>query len=151
MMEFLAPLAPSLPLLFLISFLAATVLPLGSEWLLVLMIAQGFPPTETVIAASFGNYIGSCTTFIIGKYGSTFISKKFLRISSGQLTRSQKMYQKYGAWSLLLSWLPIIGDPLCLVAGIFKVHWLRFSMLVFIGKFCRYATVAYLAHKAISA
>jgi len=151
-MEFLTPLTqtPSLPLLFVVSFLAATVLPLGSEWLLVLMIAQGFSITETVIAASVGNYVGSCTTFVIGLYGSTFIINKVLRIDSTQLERAKRIYEKYGTWSLLMSWFPIIGDPICLVAGIFKVGWLRYSVLVFIGKFIRYATVAYLAHKTIA-
>ncbi|MFT5699420.1 MAG: membrane protein YqaA with SNARE-associated domain [Desulforhopalus sp.] len=150
-MEFFSSLAnaPSLPLLFVISFLAATVVPLGSEWLLVLMIVQGFSVGETVIAASLGNYLGSCTTYMIGQYGSTFIISKLLRIDTAQLIRAKKLYAKYGKWSLLVSWLPIIGDPICLVAGIFKVNWLRFSTLVFIGKFCRYATVAYFAHKAI--
>lgn len=151
-MEFSAALtqAPSLPLLFTISFLAATVLPLGSEWLLILMITKGFPCGETVITASFGNYLGSCTTFILGRYGATFIVEKVLRIDGAQLNRAERLYTKYGTWSLLLSWLPIIGDPLCLVAGIFKVDWFRFSALVFIGKFCRYATVAYLAHTAFN-
>lgn len=150
-MEFLTNLAqtPNLPLLFVVSFLAATILPLGSEWLLVLMIAQGFSVNETVIAATIGNYAGSCTTFIIGLYGSTFIINKILRIDPKQLTRAKRIYAKYGTWSLLVSWLPIIGDPICLVAGIFKVGWFRYSLLVFIGKFVRYATVAYLAHRTI--
>jgi len=150
-MEFLTPLTqtPSLPLLFVVSFLAATVLPLGSEWLLVLMIAQGFSITETVLTATVGNYVGSCTTFVIGQYGSTFIISKVLRIDSAQLERAKRIYEKYGTWSLLMSWFPIIGDPICLVAGIFKVGWFRYSVLVFIGKFVRYATVAYLAHKTI--
>ena len=142
--------APSLPLLFTISFLAATVLPLGSEWLLILMITGGFSLTETVITASIGNYLGSCTTFLLGRYGAAFIVKKILRINEVQLIRAKKTYAKYGTWSLLLSWLPIVGDPLCLVAGIFKVGCLRFSLLVFIGKFCRYATVAYLTHSAFN-
>lgn len=151
-MEFITHLiqTPSLPLLFIVSFLAATVLPLGSEWLLVLMITQGFSLTETVMAATIGNYTGSCTTFIIGRYGSHFIVQKVLRISSKELTHAKKIYTKYGTWSLLVSWLPLIGDPLCLVAGIFKVGWFRYSVLVFIGKFVRYATVAFLTHKTIT-
>lgn len=150
-MEFIASLAqtPNPPLLFALSFLAATVFPIGSEWLLVLMITQGFSLTETVITASLGNYLGSCTTFIIGRYGSSFIIEKILRIDPSQLVRAEKMYVKYGTWSLLMSWLPIVGDPICLVAGIFKLSWFRYSMLVFIGKFSRYATVAYLTHKTL--
>jgi membrane protein YqaA with SNARE-associated domain len=150
-MELLSSLAqtPSLPLLFTVSFLAATVLPLGSEWLLVLMISQGFSSSEAVIAASIGNYLGSCTTYMIGLYGSGYIIQKILRIDATQLGRAEKLYEKYGSWSLVLSWFPVVGDPLCLVAGVFKVHWLRFSLLVFLGKFSRYASVAYLANTAL--
>ena len=150
-MELLSYIAgtPSLPLLFIVSFLAATVLPLGSEWLLIVMVSQGFALEETVIIATIGNYLGSCTTYAIGQYGSEYIIKKLLRIGTAQQKQAQNFYEKYGSWSLFLSWLPVIGDPICLIAGIFKVHWLRFSILVFLGKFSRYATVAYLSHKAL--
>lgn len=136
--------APSLPLLFLVSFLAATVLPLGSEWLLVIMVLENFPLPQTVLTATFGNYLGACTTFILGWYGSQFITRSILRMGENQVKRAEQFYRKYGIWSLLLSWAPIIGDPLCLVAGALKTGWLRFSILVFLGKFTRYATVAYL-------
>ncbi len=136
--------SPSQPLLFLISFLAATVLPLGSEWLLVLMITRNFPVVETVMTATAGNYLGACTTFFLGRYGSTFITGKILRMNDEQIGRAKRFFYKYGVWSLLLSWMPIIGDPLCLAAGTLKTGLLQFSTLVFLGKFARYATVAYL-------
>jgi membrane protein YqaA with SNARE-associated domain len=141
--------APSLPLLFLLSFLAATILPLGSEWLLAVMISQGFPVESVVITAAFGNYLGGCTTYLIGILGSDFLIGKLLRIDQKQLDKSKILYAKFGSWSLLFSWLPIIGDPLCLLAGIFKVHFLRFSLLVFLGKFMRYATLALLVTKGM--
>lgn len=137
--------SPSYPLLFLLSFLAATVLPLGSEWLLIVMILKGFSPEQTVLTASFGNYLGACSTLLIGIRGSDFCVSKVLRIDENQLIRAKKLYEKYGTWSLLLSWLPVVGDPLCLVAGIFKVNFIRFSLLVYVGKFMRYATLAFLA------
>ncbi|WP_458775313.1 YqaA family protein [Desulforhopalus sp. 52FAK] len=150
-MELLSSIAgtPSQPLLFIVSFLAATILPLGSEWLLIVMISQGFALGETIIIATIGNYLGSCTTYAIGQYGSEYIINKLLRISVTQQNQAKKLYEKYGSWSLFLAWLPVVGDPICLIAGIFKVHWLRFSILVFLGKFSRYATVAYLSHKAL--
>lgn len=141
---------PSYPALFLLSFLAATVIPLGSEWLLIVMVMKGFSPEYCILAASTGNYLGACTTFLIGIWGADFCIKKLLRIDETQLQKAVKLYQKYGTWSLLLSWLPIIGDPLCLVAGIFKVHFIRFSILVYIGKFCRYATLALLTLQTTS-
>ena len=134
---------PSLPALFLLSFLASTILPIGSEWLLIVMIVQGFPRDQLVLTASLGNFLGACTTYLIGLWGSDFIIRTILRIDDRQLSRAGKIYEKYGVWSLLLSWLPVVGDPLCLLAGIFRVGFVRFSLLVFVGKFLRYATLAF--------
>jgi len=140
-------LQPSFPVLFVLSFLAATVIPIGSEWLVVVMIITGFSPTQTVITATVGNYLGGCSTYLIGIYGSDFLKYRLLRIGDTELIRAERIYTKYGSWSLLLSWLPIIGDPLCLLAGIFKIGFIRFSLLVFSGKFCRYATLAMLTRR----
>jgi len=136
---------PSISLLFVLSFLAATLLPVGSEWLLIVMVLQGFNLQDVVVSATLGNFLGACTTYLIGIWGSTFFIQHILRIDDGQLVRTKKFYQKYGSWSLLLSWLPVIGDPLCLVAGVFRIRFIRFSGLVFVGKFFRYAILALLA------
>ena len=136
--------SPSLPALFLLSFLASTLLPVGSEWLLVVMIIQDFSPHHVVLTATLGNFLGACTTCLIGIWGSDFFIRAILRIDDRQLARARAMYEKYGAWSLLLSWLPVVGDPLCLLAGIFRVGFGRFALLVFVGKFSRYATLAFL-------
>jgi len=137
--------SPGLPALFLLSFLAATILPIGSEWLLVILVLQGISPTNVIITASIGNFLGACTTYLIGMWGSDFFIRTILRISDRQLARAKTVYEKYGVWSLLLSWVPVVGDPLCLLAGLFRVGFGRFSLLVFIGKFSRYATLAFLA------
>jgi membrane protein YqaA with SNARE-associated domain len=63
------------------------------------------------------------------------------------MVRAGKMYDKYGTWSLLLSWLPVIGEPLCLIAGIFRTGFIRFSLLVFVGKFFRYAILVIVVHQ----
>lgn len=139
--------SPGLPSLFLLSFLAATILPIGSEWLLVLLIIRGVSPTNVVITASLGNFLGACSTYLIGIFGSDFFIRSVLQIKEDQLTRAKKVYAKYGTWSLLFSWLPVIGDPLCLLAGLFKVGPGKFSLLVFVGKFSRYATLAFLVLK----
>jgi membrane protein YqaA with SNARE-associated domain len=145
-MEFLQTLtgSPSLPTLFFLSFLASTILPIGSEWLLIVMIVQGFPFHQVVMTASVGNFLGACTTYLIGIRGSDFLIRTVLRIDDKQMTRAREIYGKYGTWSLLLSWLPVVGDPLCLLAGIFRTGFGRFALLVFVGKFSRYATLAFL-------
>lgn len=131
--------------LFLLSFLASTLVPLGSEWLLVAMILQKHDPAATVAVASIGNYLGACTTYWIGIFGGTFLIGKILRIDTAQQERAEKLYARYGTWSLFLSWLPLVGDALCLVGGLLKVGFVRFSILVFTGKLARYSLVAWLA------
>lgn len=144
-MEILQPLfdTPNQLLLFVLSFLAATLLPIGSEWLLIVMILQGFNPEQTILTATLGNYLGACTNYCIGMWGSEFFTRKILRIDIKEEDRAKRIYEKYGSWSLLFAWLPVVGDPLCVFAGAFKVHFFKFSLLVFIGKFLRYAILAF--------
>ena len=130
--------------LFALSFLASTLLPVGSEWLLVLMLLQGNDPLVTVAVATIGNYLGGCTTWAVGVWGGPFLVRRVLRIDSAAAATAERFYRRYGVWSLLLSWLPVIGDPLCLAGGILKIDFLRFSLLVFTGKLVRYAGVAWL-------
>jgi len=130
--------------LFALSFLASTLLPVGSEWLLVLMILKGNDLFTTVAVAAVGNYLGACTTWAIGIWGGPLLVRRILRIDPATEEAAVRFYRRYGVWSLLLSWLPIIGDPLCLAGGILKVDFTRFSLLVFTGKLVRYAVVAWL-------
>ncbi len=133
-----------LPALFLLSLIAATLLPLGSEWLLVALILQGLPPIQVVAVATAGNVLGALITYGIGIWGSEFFMKKLLRVSQKQTARAMELYQRYGPLSLLFAWLPIIGDPLCLAAGILRLQPLIFLCFVFIGKLGRYAFIAIL-------
>ena len=130
--------------LFVLSFLASTLLPIGSEWLLVLMLLKGNDPFSTVSVATVGNYLGSCTTWAIGIWGGPLLVRRILRIDPATEEAAVRFYRRYGVWSLLLSWMPIIGDPICLVGGILKVDFTRFSLLVFTGKLVRYAVVSWL-------
>jgi len=138
-----------LPALFLLSFLASTVLPLGSEWLVVTLIVKDFPPEYVVAVATLGNYLGACTTYFIGLWGTVFIVEKLLHIDECAMARARILYQRYGSWSLLFSWLPVIGDPLCLVGGVLRIEFIRFSLLVFTGKLARYSVVAALTASAM--
>ena len=130
--------------LFVLSFLASTLLPVGSEWLLVLMLIKGNDPFAAVSIATVGNYLGSCTTWAIGIWGGPLLVRRILRIDPATEEAAVRFYRRYGVWSLLLSWMPIIGDPLCLAGGILKVDFTRFSLLVFTGKLVRYAVVSWL-------
>jgi membrane protein YqaA with SNARE-associated domain len=130
--------------LFLLSFLASTLIPLGSEWLLISLLVQGADPVRAVGIATAGNTLGAFTTYLIGLYGGDYLIRKVLRIDENARQRADRAYRRYGSWSLLLSWLPVIGDPLCLVGGLLKVGFGRFALLVFSGKLARYLTVCWL-------
>lgn len=127
--------------LFLLSFLASTVVPAGSEWLLVALLLKGYSPVNTVILATIGNTLGAYTTYAIGMYGSPFLMNKVLKIDPAAMQRAALRYVRYGSWSLLFSWVPIIGDPLCLVGGVLKTPLGLFLPLVAAGKLIRYAAV----------
>jgi len=130
--------------LFCLSFAASTILPLGSEWLLVLMIADGYPLFSTVLVATTGNFLGACTTYVIGRWGADFVIYKVLGIDDLKAQRAERVYQKWGIWSLLLSWVPLVGDPLCFIAGVFRIHPLPFSILVISGKCLRYLFIGWM-------
>ena len=135
---------PGYASLFFVSFLASTLLPLGSEWLLVMMLAGGYDPISTVATASAGNYLGAVLTYLIGMGGGKWLIEKLLRVSPQQQERARQYYRRFGAYSLLFSWLPIIGDPLCLAGGVLRVNFGLFTLLVASGKLARYAATAWI-------
>ena len=129
--------------LFLAAFLAATLIPAQSESVLTgLILAGGQPVIALVAFASLGNILGSVLNWLIGRGVERFRTKKWFPASEAQLARAQQRYQRFGYWSLLLAWVPIIGDPLTLVAGILREPLWRFLLLVSIGKIGRYVVLA---------
>ena len=139
-----------IPALFILSFAASTLIPLGSEWLLIALIAKGLPVGPLVITATLGNSLGACTTYAVGIWGGTLLIDKVLRIDRKKIEEAIALYAKYGSWSLLFSWLPIIGDPLCLAAGLLRLKFPHFAGLIVLGKAARYAVVAGLTMASLS-
>jgi membrane protein YqaA with SNARE-associated domain len=135
---------PGYASLFFMSLLASTLLPLGSEWLLVMMLAGGYDPLSTVAVATAGNYLGGVVTYLIGIAGGSWLIEKILRVSPQQQERARQYYRRYGSFSLLFSWLPIVGDPLCLAGGMLRVNFGLFTLLVASGKLVRYAVTAWI-------
>lgn len=139
---------PGYGCLFLLSFLASSLLPLGSEWLLVVMLLKGYPPLATVMTATLGNYLGAVTTYLIGLMGGERLISRLLRVSAEQRERARRQYRRFGSFTLLFSWLPVIGDPLCLVGGMMRTDFRLFTLLVASGKFVRYAALAWVSLRA---
>ncbi len=129
--------------LFLASFLAATLLPLSSEVLLGYLLTHDFSPGVTVIVATSGNVLGSVVNYGAGVLGSRLLLYKFFRTSSREIQKAENRFKTYGVYSLLFAWVPVIGDPLTVAAGILKIKFVLFLFLVGIGKFLRYVFVAW--------
>ena len=131
--------------LFIAAFLAATILPAQSEaGLAALVLASPVSVTLLVATASLGNVLGSVVNWFIGRGINRFTSKRWFP-AHAQLSQATIWYCRYGRWSLLLSWVPVIGDPLTVVAGIMREPLLRFLLIVGIAKTGRCIVVALLA------
>lgn len=127
--------------LFFSAFVSATLFPLGSEALLIYDITQGYNIYLLLLFATIGNSLGSLVNYFLGLKGEEYlVSKKFL--NEKYIKVSKKFFDKYGAFSLLLSWVPIIGDPITFIAGVLKYDIKKFIVLVVIAKFARYLFLA---------
>ena len=130
------------------SLLAATIAPFYSEVVLgAVLMRQPDAALWLWLLASVGNTLGGMINWWLGKYLLHYQHKRWFPIKEKQLARAQAGFQRFGIWSLLLSWLPIVGDPLTLIAGMMKVRLLPFTLLVFIGKAARYGIVIYFAER----
>jgi len=108
------------------------------------MLINRHDPVMTVAVATVGNTLGALTTWAIGIAGGSFLIRRVLRIGKTAEESALRFYRRFGVWSLLFSWLPVVGDPLCLAGGILRVRFGRFSLFVFAGKLARYVVVAWL-------
>ncbi|MCR6502207.1 DedA family protein [Shinella sp. CPCC 101442] len=129
--------------LFLAAFLAATILPAQSEALLAGLLAMGdYAPAMLILVAGTGNVLGSVVNWLLGRGVERYRDASWFPVSAQNLERAGRWYRRYGWWSLLLSWMPIIGDPLTLAAGIMREPFPRFLVVVAIAKFSRYIVLA---------
>lgn len=134
------------PLLYLVlffsAFAAATIVPMQSEAVVVGTIASGYSPVTVVVVATIGNVLGSVINWLLGRWIERFRDRKWFPVNAQQLERAEGWYHRYGKWSLLLSWAPIIGDPLTLIAGVLREPLRVFLPLVTIAKMGRYVVLA---------
>ena len=126
------------------SFLAATVLPLASEVPLALVARSHGDFLLPVTVATFGNFAGACTTYGLARAAAA----KLAPGAPERRPRALALFERYGAPSLVLSWVPIVGDAIVAIAGASRMPFLQFSLWTVIGKAARYAAVAWIALNA---
>ena len=130
-------------ILFGSAFLAASLFPAQSELLLTsLIVSEKYSVLILLAVASAGNIAGSILNYYIGRYLMHFKNHKYFPIKENMLETSKKYFKKYDSKILLMAWMPVIGDPLTVVAGAFRTNIWMFILLVSIGKTFRYMIVA---------
>lgn len=134
--------------LFLIAFAAATILPLQSELVVVGLLVAGKQPWPVIVSvASAGNVLGSTVNWMLGKSLLRFQDKRWFPASPESLLRAENWYRRFGRSTLLLSWVPVIGDPLTIIAGVLREPLWSFTLLVGLAKVGRYLVLTALTLK----
>jgi membrane protein YqaA with SNARE-associated domain len=129
--------------LFTSALIAATVLPMQSEAVLVgLLTASTSSVTALLVVATTGNVLGAVINWGLGRSLLRWRERRWFPASDRQLARAEGWYRRYGRWSLLGSWLPVVGDPLTVVAGVLREPLVPFLILVTLAKGARYLVLA---------
>ncbi|WP_089686771.1 YqaA family protein [Billgrantia gudaonensis] len=131
--------------LFVVSLVSATLLPGGSEVWLARLWCRGEHVLMLWAVATFGNTLGSLINVTLGRYARRFQDRRWFPASREGLVRAERWYRRFGEWSLLASWAPIVGDPLTVLAGVLRLPWWRALLLIALAKGSRYAVVLLLA------
>ena len=122
--------------------MVATIVPFGSEAYFASLLSMGkYNNILLLISASVGNVLGSVFNWVIGYYINYFIKKSWFPIKKDKIKKGTDLFNKYGKWSLLLSWVPFVGDPITFVAGTLRFSFIPFIILVSIGKIGRYLVI----------
>lgn len=129
--------------LFVASFLAATILPIGSEFVFSALIIAKFDVWACIIIASIGNWLGGMTNYYLGKLGKIEWIEKYLKISHDKILKMQKFLAGKGAFMAFFSFLPVIGDIIALALGFMRANIYIVNFSMFLGKFIRYIILAY--------
>ena len=124
------------------AFLGATLVPVSSEAAFVAAVAAGLAPSTALLWASVGNTVGCLANYGVGWAARERVGDRLMESRSGRA--SLRWTERYGLPALLLSWLPVIGDPLTLAAGVGRIRLLWFVPLVAGLRVARYAALLWL-------
>jgi membrane protein YqaA with SNARE-associated domain len=128
--------------LFVSAFLAATVLPVSSEAVLAGLVAAGQgDPALLFVVATVGNTLGSAVNWLLGRGIDALQDRRWFPVSRERYGRASQTFRRFGAWTLLFAWLPLVGDAFTVAAGAARVHLGLFLALVAVGKAVRYSAV----------
>lgn len=129
--------------LFLASFLAATILPFGSEVVFAGLIALGMNAWGCIIIASVGNWLGGMTNYLLGWLGKVEWIEKYLKVERGKIDKVQDWLEGKGAFMAFFSFLPVVGDVIALALGFMRANVYIVNVSMFLGKFARYVLIMY--------
>ena len=132
------------------AFLAATVVPFASEITLVAALAAGGAVHWLLAVATLGNTLGALVNWALGRLMERFRDRRWFPVDAKQLERAQAWFRRYGVWSLLLAWAPLVGEPLTVIAGAMRVRIVPFLVLVAAGKAVRYAVLVFVLDDAVA-
>lgn len=132
--------------LFSVSFISSTLLPLASEAFVLAFLKLDFNPTLVLLIATFGNSLGSLSTYALAYWGKEKILEKYFAKSLKKLEKLSLNFSKFGSIFAFLTFLPIIGDLFALGLGFAKYSFFKTCIFITLGKFCRYLSIIFLAN-----
>ncbi len=130
--------------LFFGTFLAATVVPLASDVLLVGMLVAGGNPLTTIVVATLGNWMGGLTSYWVGYAGKWEWIERWFRVRREKIERHSEAMRRWGSLMALLTWLPVVGDVMAIALGFYRVNFWKMAFFMLIGKGARFVMWAWL-------
>ena len=131
-------------LLLFVCFVSATIVPFSSEIVFASFVWMGHSPAMAILIASIGNCAGVTLNYIIGRFGTRWLIERVFKFDQNRLKEYSAHQEKYGTWILLASWLPVVGDPITLYAGIVRMHFAKFALIAFSTRIARYIVLYYI-------
>lgn len=130
--------------LLFVCFISATLIPFSSEIVFASFVWMGHSPVLAILIASLGNCAGVTVNYLLGRYGTGWFVERFFKLDPARLNEFSLKQKKYGIWFLLASWLPVIGDPITLYAGVVRIPFLRFALWAYSTRTVRYVILYFI-------
>ena len=136
--------------LFIASFLGATIIPFSSELVFSLLIIKGYDFNLSLLVATTGNWLGGLSSYFLGRLGKWSTLEKYFRLKKEKIVKFKTNIDKWGSFLAFFCWLPVIGDPIAVGLGFFRINYILVAIWMFIGKFVRYILWALVTYWGVS-